>query len=198
MTAFHALVLAGGAGTRFGGGKLLAPWRDGVLLDGALTAAFAAPVAGVTLVTGADRDRVAAAARSFADRAGQSDRLAIIHAADHAEGMAATLRAGVASLPQNVSGIVVFLGDMPLIPDGVAAVLIDALAGGAPAAVPVFNGRRGHPAALGRALFAQVAALHGDEGARRILMDLGDRLACIPIDDPGVVIDVDRAADLPT
>jgi molybdenum cofactor cytidylyltransferase len=193
----YALVLAGGAGSRFGGGKLLAAWRGGVLLDGALAAAFAAPVAGVTLVTGADADRVAAAARALAARSGQGDRLTVVHAADHAEGMAATLRAGVAALPQNASAAVVFLGDMPLIPAGVSALLIDALAAGAPAAVPVFEGRRGNPAAFGRALFPQVADLRGDEGARRILIGLGDQLACIPIDDPGVVLDVDRAADLP-
>ncbi|HEY9219590.1 MAG TPA: NTP transferase domain-containing protein, partial [Phenylobacterium sp.] len=37
-------MLAAGAGSRFGGGKLLTPWAGGVLLDGALAAAFAAPV----------------------------------------------------------------------------------------------------------------------------------------------------------
>ncbi|HEX7947277.1 MAG TPA: NTP transferase domain-containing protein, partial [Phenylobacterium sp.] len=62
MRRFASLVLAAGAGSRFGGGKLTAPFRDGVLLDGALAAAFAAPVRIVTLVTGADAGRVVAAA----------------------------------------------------------------------------------------------------------------------------------------
>ena len=45
MTArYEAIVLAGGSGSRFGGGKLLAPFRGGELIDGALRAAFAAPV----------------------------------------------------------------------------------------------------------------------------------------------------------
>ena len=55
---FEALVLAAGSGSRFGGGKLLAPWNGGVLLDGALPAAFAAPARSVILVTGADGERV--------------------------------------------------------------------------------------------------------------------------------------------
>jgi CTP:molybdopterin cytidylyltransferase MocA len=66
--ATEAVVLAAGAGARFGGGKLLAPYMAGVLLDGALAAALAAPACSVTLVTGADAgedlaEQVAARAR---------------------------------------------------------------------------------------------------------------------------------------
>ena len=49
---FEAVVLAAGAGRRFGGGKLLAPWAGGALLDGALAAALAAPARRVIVVTG--------------------------------------------------------------------------------------------------------------------------------------------------
>ncbi|MFA5600050.1 MAG: NTP transferase domain-containing protein, partial [Phenylobacterium sp.] len=54
--ALEALVLAAGAGRRFGGGKLLAPYRGGVLLDGALAAAFAAPARAGRLVIGTDAE----------------------------------------------------------------------------------------------------------------------------------------------
>jgi len=63
--ALEAIVLAAGSGARFGGAKLTAPWRGGVLLDGALAAAFQAPVRTVTVVTGAD-PKVGPAARAFA------------------------------------------------------------------------------------------------------------------------------------
>ena len=76
----EAIVLAGGAGARFGGDKLTAPWRGGVLIDGALGAAFAAPVRSVTVVTGADANGgAAAAAVSRSARArllGCADRIA--------------------------------------------------------------------------------------------------------------------------
>ena len=49
-----AIVLAAGFGTRFGGGKLTAPWRGGRLIDGAVTCARAARVDQVVVVTGAD------------------------------------------------------------------------------------------------------------------------------------------------
>ena len=57
--ALEAIVLAAGSGRRFGGGKLTSPRGDGLLLDGALEAAFAAPVRTVSVVWGADEEGVA-------------------------------------------------------------------------------------------------------------------------------------------
>ena len=186
----EAIVLAGGAGARFGGAKLTAPWRGGVLIDGALVAAFAAPVRSVIVVTGAD-PRVAGAARAFAAQIGDGPRLRLVHAADHAQGMAASLRAGIDALPPDAAGAFVFLGDMPAIPPTILQPLAEALAKGAPAAAPVFEGRRGHPVLFGRVLFGDLCALRGDLGARGTLAKLGERVAQVESSDPGVVFDVD-------
>jgi molybdenum cofactor cytidylyltransferase len=190
LERLEAVVLAAGAGSRFGGGKLLAAYGSGVLLDGALAAAFAAPVQGVTVVTGADAEAVAAAARAF------DARVRIVHAPDHGEGMGASLRTGIASLPPDAAAAFVFLGDMPRVPHGVARSLADAVRKGAPAAAPTFGGRRGNPVLLDRELFPGLLALKGDEGARRILQSLGDRLALVDAPDDGVLFDVDQKSDL--
>jgi molybdenum cofactor cytidylyltransferase len=195
LDALEAIVLAGGAGSRFGGGKLTAPWRDGVLIDGALRAAFAAPVRSVTVVIGADGN-VAAAARAFAERTGQAHRLRLIPCPDHAEGMGATLRAGVASLPPDSAGVFVFLGDMPQIPPAILPALVAAIGGGAPAAAPSFEGRRGHPVLFSAALLPQLRALTGDQGAREVLRALGERLTLVEAPDGGVLVDIDRPEDL--
>ncbi len=194
----RAIVLAAGAGARFGGGKLLAPWRQGLLIEAALDAAFAAPVRSVILVTGAD-EGVMPVALEHALSEGEAGRLTIVEARDHAEGMAASLRAGVAALPADTDGVFVFLGDMPLIPDPVPPALARALAGGAAAAVPVFEGRRGHPVLLGRSLFGDLLGLTGDQGARAVLASLGDRVAAVPAESAGVLYDVDtpEALDAP-
>lgn len=194
--AFEALVLAAGVGSRFGGGKLLAPWAGGVLLDGALAAAFAAPARAVTVVTGADADRVAAAARAFAGRVGEAGRLSVVHAADYAEGLGASLRTGAAALPADAAGVFVFLGDMPRVPHGVLAQLAAAVRTGAPAAAPAFGGRRGNPVLLGAGLIPQLLDLKGDAGARAILQALGARLALVEAPDDGVLFDVDERGDL--
>ncbi|MBS0332880.1 MAG: nucleotidyltransferase family protein, partial [Proteobacteria bacterium] len=176
---FEAVVLAAGAGSRFGGGKLTAAWGPGVLLEGALAAAFAAPVRSVTVVIGADAPAVAAAARAF------DPRVLVVHAPDHAEGMAASLRAGIASLPPDTDGAFVFLGDMPRVPTAVLAKMAQAVTAGALAAAPVFRGRRGNPVLLDRTLFPDLVGLSGDAGARGVLQGLGARLALVESPDDG-------------
>jgi molybdenum cofactor cytidylyltransferase len=164
-------------------------------LDGAVAAAFAAPVWRVTVVTGAD-PAVEAATRDWAKPRGLADRLSVVHARDHGEGMGASLRAGIAALAQDCGGVFVFLGDMPVIPASVAPRLVAALTSGALAAAPAFNGRRGHPVLFGPALFPALARATGDEGARAVLADLGPRLTLLDVADPGVVFDVDTPEDL--
>ncbi|MBX3485188.1 nucleotidyltransferase family protein [Phenylobacterium sp.] len=186
---FAALVLAAGAASRFGGGKLTAAYRGAPLVHGALAAARASGGA-ITVVTGADADAVADAARAF------DPGVRIVHAAGHAEGMAASLRAGIAGLPDGLAGAFVFLGDMPRIPHAVLAPLAEAVRGGAPAAAPTFQGVRGHPVVLSAALFAGARTLSGDVGARPLIQGLGARLALVEAPDDGVLFDVDERPDL--
>lgn len=187
---FAALVLAAGSASRFGGGKLTAPYRGAPLIAGALAAARAAPVVSVTVVTGADAAAVEAAVRAF------DPAFAVVHAPDHAEGMAASLRAGIASLPQGLAGAFVFLGDMPRVPHAVLGPLAEAVAAGAPAAAPVWQGRRGNPVVLSAGLFAEARRLSGDVGARPLLQALGERLVRVEAPDDGVLFDVDELPDL--
>ena len=147
------------------------------------------------MVTGAD-GAVADAARDFAAHEGQSNRLRLVHAADHAEGMAATLRTGVAALPADTAGAFVFLGDMPLVPAAILPDLARAVAAGARAAAPVFEGHRGHPVLFAAALFPGLLALTGDEGARKVLGALGPALALVQATDNGVLVDIDTRTQL--
>ena len=183
----YALVLAAGSGSRFGGGKLMAPWRDGVLIDGALDAAFAAPVERVHVVVGADPD-----VADYVQRRGAE----IIQAKDYALGLSASLRAGIAALPEDAAGALVLLGDMPKVPHAVLEPLVAAIASGAPAAAPVFEGKLGNPVALSSAVFPEVLALEGDRGARALIEGLGDALVRVQAPDAGILYDVDRPEDL--
>jgi molybdenum cofactor cytidylyltransferase len=190
VEALDAIVLAAGAGKRFGGGKLTSAWADGMLLDAAIAAAFAAPVRTVSVVWGAD-GRVLEAASRWASRHKETARLRLVHAPDHAEGMAASLRAGAEALPRDCAGVFVFLGDMPRIPHAMARRLAGALESGAWAAAPVHGDRRGHPVLIGSKLFAVLKAQTGDQGAGKLLDALGPDLALIPTGDEGVLFDVD-------
>ncbi len=101
-----------------------------------------------------------------------------------------------AELPADCAGAFVFLGDMPRVPHAVLERLASAVRAGAPAAAPVFEGQRGHPALIGAALLPQLATLSGDAGARAILKELGEWLALVEAPDDGVLFDVDQRGDL--
>ena len=124
-------------------------------------------------------------------------RLRTIFAEHYAEGLSQSFKAGLAALPPSASGVLVFLGDMPVVPPGVAQALANALDAAAPAAAPVCKGQRGNPVALSASLFPQLMAQSGDKGARAVLDRLGDRLALIETEDAGVLLDVDLPGQAP-
>ncbi len=159
MTArLRAIVLAAGAGRRFGGPKQLAQVRGRPLIEHALALVAAwDPI----VVLGARADAI----RAGADLGGAE----IVVAADWAEGQAASLRRGVAAAG-DVDGVLVCLADQPGL---TAAVLDGTVARFDPAACdavrPRFAGIPGHPVLLGRAVLAGVPGLQGDAGARGLL-----------------------------
>jgi molybdenum cofactor cytidylyltransferase len=154
-------------------------------------------VASVIIVTGADADAVSSAARAFATSNAPHMDQNIVHALDYAAGLSASLRAGLAAVPPSASGVFIFLGDMPRVPAAISTKLADAAKlCNILAAAPVHDGRRGHPVLVARSLFSRLLTLRGDEGARRILDELGPALALVRTDDSGVLLDVDEVSDL--
>ena len=191
----NAVVLAAGQARRFGGSKLTALHRGRPVLASALNSALQAPVETVVLVTGMHAEAVEACARDQAAEAIAAGRLRLHRAARAAEGMGASLRAGVeAAMP--VDALFVFLADMPLVPQAVPPMLMRRLQSDVDAVAPSWRGRRGHPVLFGPALLPKLASLSGDEGARGVLAVLGARLALVEAPDEGVLLDVDTVDDL--
>lgn len=89
----------------------------------------------------------------------------------------------------------VALGDMPFVLPSTLAALRDAVAAGAGIAAPVHAGRRGNPVAFGAAHRDALLAMHGDQGARRLLQT--HPVHEIPVLDPGILRDIDTPADMP-
>lgn len=193
-TSLEAIVLAAGASARFGGAKLLVRLDGAPLVAGALLTAFLSPVrrVHVALVSDAVRKVV----KATAERLAASDRLTIVAVEDAAEGMGASLRAAARALPEDAAGVFVFLGDMPRIDPATVAALARTLAAPHDIVAPTYLGRRGHPVLFGAAWFPALRALSGDEGARALLETAGTRLTRVPVEDPGIHLDVDRPEDL--
>lgn len=172
-----ALVLAAGAGSRFGGDKLSALFRGEPLIDHAVRAARASPVDRVVVV----------AARDLA----VPDGVEVLRI-DSRE-LSETLKVGIAAVG-SVDGLFVFLGDMPLVPHGIAHELAASI-GSSYAAQPRWQGQPGHPVLLSARAIADARNLRGDEGAGKLLRASTD-VALINCPDKGVTIDVDKTEDL--
>lgn len=186
----HALVLAGGAGRRFGGGKLLADWRGRTLVVWSVETALAAPVDGVVVVVGCRASEVRAALSDLTD-----PRLRIVDAPDWDNGLSASLRAGVKALPPEAESLAIFLGDMPLVDPSSVVPLFDAVEAGAVAARLDHVDGPAHPIVFGRSLFPDLLRTRGDRGARSLLVGRDD-IAVFTTPDDRAVFDVDRPEDL--
>ena len=150
-----------------------------------LAAALESRARPVLVVTGHAAARTGAAL-------GAISGVEIVHNPDFAEGMATSLKAGIAALPRTIDAALVLLGDMPLVSSRTLDRLIDAFARERPeAVVPVYEGRWGNPMLIDRSLFSSVMKLSGDRGARRLLEEPGRLVVGCGVDDPHVLTDVD-------
>lgn len=180
-----AVVLAAGRSARMGArNKLLLQHRGVPLLRHALDTLAAAGLDDVVVVTGHEAAAVEAAVRDRAVR--------VVHNTAYAEGMASSIRCGVAAAapPHRV---LLVLGDMPSVRPATLRRLLAAHAEApAPAIVqPRHAGRPGHPVLFDAAFRAELLALAGDVGARAVLQAHPGALVRVEVDDPGVLLDVD-------
>ncbi|WP_269799848.1 MULTISPECIES: nucleotidyltransferase family protein [Pseudofrankia] len=209
------LLLAAGAGRRLGMPKGLLTWAGTPLVvRGArlLTAGGCSPLA---VTVGAAAEEVAAALAGAGATDGGPPAVAparVVRVDDWAEGMGASLRAGLAAFTaDHVDAVVVALVDQPLVSPALIRRLIGAAntaaegtdAEGAgerprPAAIVAgYAGRPRTPVLLRREVWPDVAQLaRGDVGARAWLRANPDRVLQVPCEDVGSPDDIDTAADL--
>ena len=181
-----ALVLAAGRSSRMGPtNKLLAEVNGAPLVARAVDAALASQAANVIVVTGHQGESVA---RALADRP-----VTFVHNPAFADGLSSSLRAGLAAVPSESDAVVVCLGDMPRVASAVIDRLIAAYSPleGRAICIPTTHGKQGNPVLWDRAFFTEMAALTGDAGAKRLIGQHADRLCEVPVDDAGILYDVD-------
>jgi CTP:molybdopterin cytidylyltransferase MocA len=154
------LILAAGAGTRFGAEtKQLAELRGKPLLQHAVDTMNAA-LERTVVVLGHDADAI----RARIDFGGAS----VVICEDWAQGQGFSLRAGVAALADTADAVVITLGDQPFITPQVITAALEQLEG-FDAVRAVYDGAPGHPVVLGPRVLAAVGELEGDAGARELL-----------------------------
>ena len=193
MSEIAAIILAAGQSTRFraAGGtgvtKLVATLAGRPLVRHVAEAALASRVGPIIVVTGHARDEVMAALSGL--------RVMEIGNPLYASGLASSLKAGIAAVP-TTKGALVLLGDMPFVGAALLDRMIDVFEARpeVEAVVPVHGKQRGNPVLVGRKLFPAIAALSGDEGARKIIA--AAKVAEIAVEEDAVTVDIDTPAGL--
>ena len=184
-----AILLAAGAGSRFGGGKLLAKLGDRPLIEATLENLRDAPVDETIVVVGADAERL----REICER----NRVRTLENEDWERGQSTSVLAGLRACGEEVRAAVVLLGDQPLVRAGAVERLVAAFAEGAKAAVATYGGRRRNPVLFSREIWPLLEAeLAGDEGARSVLRRHPELVVEVPCDGVGDPADVDTREDL--
>jgi len=181
-----AIILAAGRSTRMGGpNKLLAELGGKTLVRIVTEQALVSKAKGVIVVTGHQAEQV--------EKALQGLNVKFVRNPDFAQGLAGSVKAGVAAVPDSADGAVICLGDMPLIDAHLIDRLIEAFAPdrGNLIAVPVSDGRRGNPVLWSRRFFNELMTLDGDIGARHLIAKHSEAVAEVPVDGHGAFLDID-------
>lgn len=180
-----AIVLAAGRSQRMGCNKSFLPLGGKTVLQQVLLTLRAAHPAKILVVLGAQGEPVAESLADFA--------VTIVRNPAPDSDMADSLRMALAGLSQEDQGVMICLGDQPLIAQATYRRLADHYQSHPDAIVqPCCNGRKGHPVLLPSALlgeltnFATLRDLLREHAARRQLID---------VDDPGILVDLDTPED---
>jgi molybdenum cofactor cytidylyltransferase len=179
------LLLAAGQSRRFGSDKRLA------LLNGEPLMLIAARRLQVVLpdtliVLGAQDEEHAA----LLDKAG----IAYTHCPTAALGMGHSLAHGVKKRPA-AAGWLIALADMPHLKNDTlrhlaAHIRYDNIV------APSYDGQRGHPVGFGASYYSELISLSGDSGAKTQLITHAEHLQLLPLDDAGVLFDIDSPSEL--
>ncbi len=193
MADIGAVILAAGAGRRMGRPKALVEWQgEAFLARVARVLDGQADLAAVCVVLGAEADAVKA-------QVALPPRVQVVVNADwETGGMLSSIQTGLSALlaaGHAGDGLLVWPVDHPAVgAPAVAELLASYLALRPAVAIPAWSGRHGHPVIFAPETYTELASVSGGEGARAVA-NAHSRLV-VAVDDPGVLLGVDRPADL--
>lgn len=183
MKQIVGILLAAGSSRRFGADKRLQPLVDGTPMV-LVSARRLAEICRRTIVVIRPDD--AALAKLLA-----AERIETVVCEQAAQGMGHSLSRGVAASAE-ADGWLVALADMPYIEPASYHTVWRALQNGARLARPAYQGKNGHPVGFSACHLPELLALTGDQGGKTILDAHRDDLCRCPVEDSGILKDIDQ------
>jgi molybdenum cofactor cytidylyltransferase len=155
-----AVVLAAGASRRLGRPKQVLALDGATVLDATLTVARSSECEPIVVVLGGAADSV----RAEVDL----DGVQVVENHDYSEGCATSIRTALGALPEQVTGIVLMLGDQPRVAVETVQEL-EATAGGHAVGVCEYDDGLGHPLWFDRQMFGALESMHGDKAVWKLV-----------------------------
>jgi molybdenum cofactor cytidylyltransferase len=169
--------------------KALLTFRGRTFLESVLDAAHAVGVKHPIVVLGDDADKILST--------NELQGVTVLRNEEIEAGPIGSIRAAVRhAMNHPVDGMLVWPVDMPHVAISTVEALIDRFRiTQLPVVIPVYEGRRGHPALFGRAVFEDLLAAPDDEGARAVVKADPSRVSEVEVDDSAVVEDLNTPED---
>ena len=171
-----AIVLAAGLSRRMGTAKLLLPLPDG-------RSVIRTTVEQVIRARDGEVDQVIVVLGQAADLIEQDLQglpIRTVVNPHFAAGMSTSLKAGLQAVNSEVVGVMIFLGDQPLVAPAVIHQLVTAFRQSSkPIMIPLYGDMRGHPVLFSTSLFPELMQVEGDQGGRRVIAREPERVATV-------------------
>ncbi|MEQ8344816.1 MAG: molybdopterin-binding/glycosyltransferase family 2 protein [Sneathiellaceae bacterium] len=186
MPQVAAVVLAAGLSRRMGArNKMTSRINGKPLVRWVAEAALASSASETLVVLGDAADEVRGALSGL--------NLRFVENPEYRDGMASSIRSGLAALPDGIDGALICLGDMPDLRPAHLDRLISAFnpVEGRGICVPTFGERQGNPVLWGKTFFPELKSLTGDRGGKALLAGHADALVEVSMADDGILTDLD-------
>jgi molybdenum cofactor cytidylyltransferase len=189
LSGVSAIVLAAGSSTRMGTVKPLVRIGGEAMLQRVLSMLRESRADEIVVVLGYE-------AQLIRDTIALDDVKIVINDL-YPQGVASSIRAGLASVKPDAQAALIVLADQPFLQSATIDLLIEEYRIKKPEIiVPLYRGSRGNPVLLDRSVFHEVAALRGDIGCRAIFGNHAGGLLKLPVEDAGILVDLDTTADV--
>ncbi len=184
-----AIVLAAGTSSRMGMPKQLMPLGDKTLLEHALANLRGSEVSEIVLVLGANAEEI--------EKKVPTSGLKVVINSLYEQGMGTSIRAGLAALEPDARAAFVVLADQPFVrPSTLNQMIAYHREHASQITLPLYKGFRGNPVLLDRTVFEELNSLDGDVGCRAIFGSHTAGIHKVPVNDIGVLLDIDTPEDL--
>ena len=185
-----AILLGAGESKRMGKDKLMLPWGKRTVFDHCLNTLLQSELCEVIVVLRAGSEAIEEEIKRYP--AFKRKKIKVAVNPDYQRGMSSSILRGLKYVHPGSGGILIALGDQPLLKARTINALIHAFGRGeGKIAVPFYNGTRGNPVLFDRTYVKDLKKLSGDTGGRRIIESHPDKVVRVRTKSEAVVKDID-------